>query len=376
MAQQDVISIRGAKQHNLKNVDLDLPKNKLVVITGLSGSGKSSLLAYVAGFLDTRAFKAQGAILIDGVDVTHAAVNDRDVTLALESYALYPHMTVRENMGFALKMKGVARDTIASKVTAAAKTCGAGLDTPWKKLPAPVKKKLLHGIGGEKIKVAWGNADSGSHGVFAAKFEGILPQVERLYRDTSSEQAREGWKKYMRERPCAACEGRRLRPESLAVLVAGAIGTYVWALQHWFVGVDDEQGQEQVAVFRGLDVSLLGLDLFRVDRDADLPVADLTAAARNRVRGGITADDSDDAARIVSALRDQRLQPCPTAEDEEPADTAAPTPTPTPTPGAAPSTPAVPGTPGSSTPESSAASRTSAGTTSSSRPGVDCREVE
>ncbi|RBY75885.1 protein phosphatase [Blastococcus sp. TF02-09] len=164
----------------------------------------------------------------------------------------------------------------------------------------------------------------------------------------------------------------------LAVLVAGAIGTYVWALQHWFVGVDDEQGQEQVAVFRGLDVSLLGLDLFRVDRDADLPVADLTAAARNRVQGGITADDSDDAARIVSALRDQRLQPCPTAEDEEPADTAAPTPTPTPspTPGAAPSTPAVPGAPGSSTPESSTESRTSAGTTSSSRPGVDCREVE
>jgi len=145
----------------------------------------------------------------------------------------------------------------------------------------------------------------------------------------------------------------------LAVLVAGAIGTYVWALQHWFVGVDDEQGQEQVAVFRGLDVSLLGLDLFRVDRDADLPVTDLTAAARNRVQGGITADDADHAARIVSALRDQRLEPCAAAEDEEPAGDDAGTSTTPP-----------------STPESSAGTSTSAATTSSSRPGVDCREAE
>jgi len=149
----------------------------------------------------------------------------------------------------------------------------------------------------------------------------------------------------------------------LVVLVAGAIGTYVWALQHWFVGVDDEQGQERVAVFRGLDVSLLGLDLFRLDRDADLPVTDLTPAARNRVLGGITADDADHAARIVAALRDQRLEPCGTAASEEPA-AAEPTESPAETPaeGAPPSTPAE--------------TSTSAATTSSSRPGVDCREAE
>jgi PPM family protein phosphatase len=166
----------------------------------------------------------------------------------------------------------------------------------------------------------------------------------------------------------------------LAVLVAGLIGTYIWALQHWFVGVDDEQGQEQVAVFRGLDVSLLGLDLYKVDRDADLPVTDLTPAARNRVQGGITADDADHAARIVSALRDQRLEPCAATDDEKPAASATPTPTPTPAPGAPPSSPAVPGAPSStpqaSTPETSAGTSTSAATTSSSRPGVDCREAE
>jgi protein phosphatase len=152
----------------------------------------------------------------------------------------------------------------------------------------------------------------------------------------------------------------------------------VWALQHWFVGVSEDQGQEQVAVFRGLDVSLLGLDLFRLDRDADLPVTDLTPAARNRVVSGITADDADDAARIVSALRDQRLRPCPTGEDDEPAvPTGSPPDEGSPdgaVPGALPSAFPAPGVePG--TPDSSAATSTSAATTSSSRPGVDCREA-
>jgi protein phosphatase len=177
----------------------------------------------------------------------------------------------------------------------------------------------------------------------------------------------------------------------LAVLVAGAIGTYVWALQHWFVGVDEADGHEQVAVFRGLDVSLLGLDLYRVDQDADLPVTDLTLAARNRVQGGITADDAADADRIVSALRDQRLPACRTAEDE-PAETPAPTPEPTPegavptpdgtVPGEVPPAPATetapPAVPGGepAPTESSPDAGTSAATTPSSRPGVDCREAE
>ncbi len=170
----------------------------------------------------------------------------------------------------------------------------------------------------------------------------------------------------------------------LVVLVAGAIGTYVWALQHWFVGVDEQQGTEQVAVFRGLDVSLLGLDLYRVDQDAELPVTDLTPAARNRVQGGITADDAADADRIVAALRDQRLPACRTAEEEAEAtqapqsEGAVPTPDGSvppvePAPEAAP-TPAVPGAE-PTTPDSSPDAGTSAATTSSSRPGVDCREA-
>ena len=78
----------------------------------------------------------------------------------------------------------------------------------------------------------------------------------------------------------------------LVVLVAGAVGTYIWALGHWFVGVDGTGDGEQVAVFRGLDVSIVGFDFFELDEDTGLAVADLTPAARSRVRGGITADDA------------------------------------------------------------------------------------
>jgi protein phosphatase len=166
----------------------------------------------------------------------------------------------------------------------------------------------------------------------------------------------------------------------LVVLVAGAIGTYAWALQHWFVGVEGSGGDERVAVFRGLEVSLLGFDLFEVSETTDLAVADLTTAARNRVRGGITADDSADAARILDALHDQRLPVCVTGKGgsdaapgtdepgtDEPSGTAA-----TPTP-AAPGDPAATTAPGGTT---TSTSSTPARTTSSSEPGVNCREAE
>ncbi|RBY93625.1 protein phosphatase [Blastococcus sp. TF02-8] len=165
----------------------------------------------------------------------------------------------------------------------------------------------------------------------------------------------------------------------LTVLVAGAIGTYLWALTHWFVGVDGSGEQQEVAVFRGLDVSVLGLDLFRVDRGTDLPVADLQPAARNRVQGGITADDSADADRILDALRDQRLPLCRTLEREAAeSDATAPAPTePAPTGFPAPTQEPVPGDPALTEPPAPEEPTTSssARTTTSSEPGVNCREA-
>jgi PPM family protein phosphatase len=149
---------------------------------------------------------------------------------------------------------------------------------------------------------------------------------------------------------------------ALVVLVAGAVGTYVWALGHWFVGVDGSGDTEQVAVFRGLNVSIVGFDLYEVAEDTGLVLADLTPAARNRVRGGITAEDSGDADRILDALRDQRLALCPSTP---------------PTPSAAPTTPSVPTDPGVVTPTTpSETSATATRTPDRPEPGVDCRETD
>ncbi len=102
---------------------------------------------------------------------------------------------------------------------AAARTCKVSLDTPWKDLPKEKQKRLLYGLAGEKLKVSWGKEGSDSHGTFGVKFEGVIPNLERLYRETTSESMREHYTKFFRDRPCHACGGMRLRPESRAVFV-------------------------------------------------------------------------------------------------------------------------------------------------------------
>jgi hypothetical protein len=158
----------------------------------------------------------------------------------------------------------------------------------------------------------------------------------------------------------------------LAVLVAGAVGTYSWALGHWFVGVDGGGDAEQVAIFRGLNVSVVGFDLYELDQDTGLPLADLTQAARNRVRNGITADDASHADRILEALRDQRLEPCRTAAtvpSPSPSPSEIPAP-PTPPAGEVAPTTEPPAPDGSSTPPSTSSR------TTTPEPGVDCREAD
>jgi excinuclease ABC subunit A len=102
---------------------------------------------------------------------------------------------------------------------AAAKACDVNLETPWKALPAAKRKRMLYGLGGEKLKVEWSSATSGSHGTFGVKFEGVIPNLERLYRDTTSESMREHYLRFFRHGVCKECNGKRLRPESRCVVV-------------------------------------------------------------------------------------------------------------------------------------------------------------
>jgi serine/threonine protein phosphatase PrpC len=154
---------------------------------------------------------------------------------------------------------------------------------------------------------------------------------------------------------------------ALVVVVAGAVGTYVWALGHWFVGVDGSGTAAQVAVFRGLDVSIVGFDFFELDRNTGMALTDLTPAARSRVRGGITANSADDADRILAALRDQRLRPCPTTGSTKPSPSSS---------AAAPATTSAPQPTVPAPSDATPSPTTPARTTASSEPGVDCREAD
>jgi excinuclease ABC subunit A len=106
-------------------------------------------------------------------------------------------------------------------IEAMAKATGVDLDVPWKKLPAKQKHQVLHGLEGGKVRVQWGKEGSENHGSWAIKFHGVIPTLMRRYQETTSEKMREQYAKYLRNMPCDACEGRRMRPESLAVKVSG-----------------------------------------------------------------------------------------------------------------------------------------------------------
>ncbi|MBB3677330.1 PP2C family protein-serine/threonine phosphatase [Modestobacter versicolor] len=181
---------------------------------------------------------------------------------------------------------------------------------------------------------------------------------------------------------------RRRRPARTAlialatvvVLGAAAIGTYLFVMDHWFVGVAETADGDEVAVFQGVDASIVGIDLYRLDRSTGLATSDLTQAARSRVSGGIDASDRADAERILANLREQQLEPCrPASSTAASTTSAAPSgaTTPAPAPGA-PTTAADPAATGAPTPPAptTTGSTTSTGRSSSGEPGVDCREAD
>ena len=101
----------------IKGVDLTIADGEFVVFVGPSGCGKSTLLRMIGGLEET----SRGQILIDGRDVTDQPPYKRGLTMVFQSYALYPHMSVRDNMGFSLKTAGRPRAEIDAKVDEAAR---------------------------------------------------------------------------------------------------------------------------------------------------------------------------------------------------------------------------------------------------------------
>lgn len=104
------------EQHAVKGVDLKVEQGEFIVIIGPSGSGKSTLLKMIAGLEDV----SHGQVILDDMDITSAPSSKRDLAMVFQSYALYPHMTVEENMSFALRLAGMPEQEIQEKVTLAA----------------------------------------------------------------------------------------------------------------------------------------------------------------------------------------------------------------------------------------------------------------
>ncbi|GGM98056.1 sugar ABC transporter ATP-binding protein [Lentzea pudingi] len=126
-------------------LSLEVADGEFLVLVGPSGSGKSTALRMLAGLEDID----EGAIHIGGKDVTNVPPKGRDIAMVFQSYALYPHMTVAENMGFALKLRGVPKPEIKAKVEEAAKM----LD-----LQKYLERKPKALSGGQRQRVAMGRA--------------------------------------------------------------------------------------------------------------------------------------------------------------------------------------------------------------------------
>jgi len=103
--------------HVIKDLNLDIQKGEFVVFVGPSGCGKSTLLRLIAGLEQING----GTLQLDGRDITHQPSSKRDLAMVFQSYALYPHMSVFENMSFALKLAKADPAVIKEKVDRAAK---------------------------------------------------------------------------------------------------------------------------------------------------------------------------------------------------------------------------------------------------------------
>lgn len=129
----------------LKDINLNIADGEFVVLVGPSGCGKSTLLRIISGLEHA----SDGKVLIGAKDVTELPAKARDIAMVFQSYALYPHMTVAENMAFSLKLRGAPKTVIAERVNQAAAILG---------LTEYLLRKPAALSGGQRQRVAMGRA--------------------------------------------------------------------------------------------------------------------------------------------------------------------------------------------------------------------------
>jgi multiple sugar transport system ATP-binding protein len=127
------------------DVSLEIPDGQFIVLVGPSGCGKSTLLRMIAGLEEV----TKGRVSIGGVDVTELAPRRRDIAMVFQNYALYPHMTVRQNLGYGLKVRRTSKSQTRERVEEVAKMLA--LDELLERKPAQLS-------GGQRQRVAMGRA--------------------------------------------------------------------------------------------------------------------------------------------------------------------------------------------------------------------------
>jgi multiple sugar transport system ATP-binding protein len=142
---ENVTKVFDGDVRAVDSVNLDIADGEFVVLVGPSGCGKSTLLRMIAGLEDV----TEGTIRLGGQDVTDVAERDRDIAMVFQNYALYPHMTVRRNLGFALRMKRIPAAERERRVEEAARILG--LESLMERKPAALS-------GGQRQRVAMGRA--------------------------------------------------------------------------------------------------------------------------------------------------------------------------------------------------------------------------
>ena len=131
--------------HAVKDLDLDIADGEFMVLVGPSGCGKTTALRMVAGLEDI----TSGILRIGGKEANDESPKERDIAMVFQNYALYPHMTVAENIGFALKLRKLPKDQLKAKVNEAAEILGL---TDW------LDRKPGQLSGGQRQRVAMGRA--------------------------------------------------------------------------------------------------------------------------------------------------------------------------------------------------------------------------
>jgi multiple sugar transport system ATP-binding protein len=142
---EQVTKVYPTGQVGVSRLDLAVADGELLVLVGPSGCGKSTALRMVAGLEDI----TSGTLRIGDRVVNDVPPKDRDVAMVFQNYALYPHMTVAQNIGFALKLRGVPRDEVTARVLQAARTLQL---EPW------LDRKPSQLSGGQRQRVAMGRA--------------------------------------------------------------------------------------------------------------------------------------------------------------------------------------------------------------------------